>query len=122
MDKLKDMMHGGQKKEGEGVEHTTVPATATTGTGGYGQQQQGMQTTAEGGHEKKGLFGLGGHKKEGEAAGEKKHGFMGMGGGESSSSSSDEEREGAKERNRVRRDRRAQRQAGVTGATGTAMD
>ena len=64
MDKIKDMMHGGHKKEGEQTHQTT---TTTTGTGaGYGEPGYG-QTTAthtEGTGEKKhGLFGVGGHKK-----------------------------------------------------------
>ena len=105
MDKIKDMMHG-HKKEGEGAQHDT---TATTTAGGFGQPGVAQPTT------------VGGQHKEGE--GKKKGGFMGMGGGSSSSSSSDEEREGAKERNRLRREKRAQRKTGaaggVAGTTGT---
>jgi len=60
MDKIKDLVHGGHKKEGEGVQPSTTP---TTTAGGYGQPGLAQPPT-EGGHEKKGLFGgLGGHKK-----------------------------------------------------------
>jgi len=114
MDKIKDMVHGGHKKEGEGVQHdTTLP---TTTAGGFGQPGLAQPPT-EGGHEKKGVFGLGGHHKDDQEGGKKKGGFMGIGGSSSSSSSSDEEREGAKERNRVRREKRAQRKAGAAGGT-----
>lgn len=55
MDKIKDMMHGGHK-EGD----NTTPTT----TGGYGGQAgTGYGQSTEGEHEKKGLFGMGGHKK-----------------------------------------------------------
>lgn len=68
MDKIKDMLHGGHKKEGEEVQPATATTTATGG--GYGQPglSQTMGTTHpegthEPGHEKKGMFGLGGHHK-----------------------------------------------------------
>jgi hypothetical protein len=54
MDKIKDMMHGGHHKEGE----QTTSTTMDTGAPGTGYDQ-----STEGHHEKKGLFGLGGHKK-----------------------------------------------------------
>ena len=66
MDKIKDVIHGGHKKEGQEVQHSTT--TATTG-GGYGQPGFGQTTTGtpitEGTGEKKhgGHFGLGGHQK-----------------------------------------------------------
>lgn len=48
---------------------------------------------------------------------------MGMGGGSSSSSSSsDEEREGARDRNRIRREKRAQHKSGVVGGTTVPME
>lgn len=102
MDKIKDMLHGGHKKEGA---EESVPAT----TAGFGQpgMVQPTGTEPQGHPEKKGLFGLGGgHKKEGH-------------GSSSSSSSSDEEREGARERNRLRREKRAQKKAGATTGTTT---
>lgn len=111
--KIQDMLHG-HKKDDEHA-HAT-PATATTTNVGTAEAGYSDPATThhEEGKEKKGFLGLGGHKKEGEEG--KKHGFMGMGGGSSSSSSSDEEREGAAERNRLRREKRAQRTAGKTAA------
>lgn len=60
MDKIKDMIHGGHKKEGDNVHDPAM--TTTTTAGGYGQPGV-AHPTGEQGHEKKGLFGMGGHKK-----------------------------------------------------------